>query len=333
MWLAPPEQTSPQHSIIMGGQTQRQALIRPMRLTALLLLLALCQATFAARSTEAAEVVVDIPYMERAGLHLDYAIDLLTLALALSEQRYGPYKIVQQPSQTVIRRQLLELQKNERLSVAISMPMPEWLNNAEQIPFPIMKGLASYRLFFSHRQNLERVNAIEGLAALKTLKIGQGAGWSTAKILEDNGFEVVYGGPYETLFPMLLGDRFQLLMRGVYEIKPELEVYQPDMPDLAMVDEIAIYTYLPMYFFVSRKQPELAERLNFGLKKAHETGQWDALFYHYFSDTLSLLNLETRRVFYLNNTNIDRSFYANDKPYLLPSIVTLESQRQQAITD
>ncbi|UZJ45538.1 transporter substrate-binding domain-containing protein [Marinimicrobium sp. C6131] len=298
-----------------------------MRLISLLLVLAICQATFAAQPTGSVPEVIKIPYMERAGLHRDYANDLLKLALELSEHRYGPYEIVQQPAQTVIRRQLLELQEEGHLSVALSMPMAEWLNNAEMIPFPIMKGLASYRLFFSHRKNLDRFNAIDDLDTLKTLKIGQGPGWSTSKILEDNGFEVVYGGPYKTLFPMLHGDRFQLLMRGVYEIQPELEAYLPEMPELVIVDGIAIYTYLPMYFFVSREQPGLAERLRYGLKKAHDNGQWDALFDQYFGDMLNWLNHGTRRVFYLDNTNIDRSFYANDKSFLLKSIVALESQR------
>ncbi len=261
-------------------------------------------------------------------MHIDYASDLLTLALELSKDRYGSYQVVQQPAQTVIRRQLLELQKGGDLSVAVSMPMQEWLDNARIIPFPLLKGLASYRLFFSHSKNLDRFNAIEHLDELKSLKVGQGSGWSTAKILEDNGFQVVYGGPYRTLFPMLHGDRFQLLMRGVYEIKPELEAFLPEMPELVIVDGFAVYTYLPMYFFVSREESELAERLTYGLQKAHDTGQWDRLFYQYFNDTLSLLNLERRRVFYLNNTNIDGSFYENDKPYLLESIVTLESQRQ-----
>ncbi len=299
-----------------------------MRLTALLLLLANCLPAFANPVVVQTPELVKIPYMERAGLHRDYANDLLELALKLSEEHYGPYEVIQQPAQTVIRRQLLALQQGDDLSVAISMPMPEWRNNAKMIPFPLMKGLASYRLFFCHRKNLERFNAIENIEELKSLKVGQGTGWSTAKILEDHGFQVVYGGPYKTLFPMLHGGRFDLLMRGVYEIQPELAAYLPQMPELAIVDGFAVYTYLPMYFFVSEQKPELAERLTYGLQKAHDSGEWDRLFYRYFSDTLRVLNLERRRLFYLSNTNIDGSYYENDKPYLLESIVTLESQRQ-----
>lgn len=271
--------------------------------------------------------VVKIPHMEVAGLHRQYANALLELTLTLSEPRYGPYEVVQQTEETVIRRQLLELEGGRNLSVAISMPMPEWLEKTDRVPFPIMKGLASYRLFFARQKNLAEFNAIDDVEALKKLRIGQGPGWSTGRILEDGGFRVVYGGPYPTLLPMLNADRFDLLMRSVYEIEGELKRYQPDMPDLAVVDGIGLYTYLPMYFFVSKTQPTLAERIEYGLVLAYESGQLDALFNRYFSESLTMLNLEERRVFYLPNTNIDPTFYESDKLYLLKS-VQLAAERQ-----
>lgn len=279
---------------------------------------------------EATTTVVTIPYMEREGLHREYSNKLLKLALEASKEKYGSYKIIQQEKQTVIRRQLQELEKGENLSVAISMPTPEWLYKARVVQFPIARGLASYRLFFALEKNLPAFNHIESLNTLKTLKIGQGPGWSTAKILEDNGFQVVYAGDYQTLFPMLNADRFQLLMRGVYEIGPELDAYKPSIPELRIVEGFAVYTYLPMYFFVSRKDSVLADRLEYGLKQAHKSGQMDSLFNRYFSGTLQLLNLDQRRIFYLRNTNIDASFYERDKPYLLESINKLEARQSSA---
>lgn len=285
--------------------------------------------SFSANVVEAArpELSVTIPYMERASAHLVYAESLLNVALALSEDKYGPYKIVQQEQQTVIRRQLLELEKGDSLSVAVSMPTTEWMVRARVVQFPIMKGLPSYRMFFAHEKNRESINKIATLDALRELKIGQGQGWSTGKILEANGFQVVYGGPYKTLIPMLTSDRFQLLMRGVYEMEPEAEAYQDVMPELGMVDGIAVYTYLPMYFFVSKKQPQLAMRIEYGLKKAHANGQLDVMLEKYFSGSLSLLHAKQRKVFYLNNANINATFFEHDKPYLLPAISKLEAER------
>lgn len=292
-----------------------------------LLLICLVNSFFAhAEDAAKATTIVKIPYMERAGMHRDYADALLKLALDLSEDKFGSYEIIQHPQQTVIRRHLLELEKGGDLSVATSMPTPEWLNKARIVQFPIMKGMASYRMFFAHKKNLAMFNEIDNLDALKAFKVGQGPGWSTGKILEDNGFKVVYGGPYETLLPMLSADRFQLLMRGVYEIVPELGKYESTKSELGIVESFAVYTYLPMYFFVSKNQPLLAERLEYGLKRVHATGQLDTLFNHFFSETLDLLNVDQRKIFYLPNTNIDSSFYEQDKPYLLDSINKLETE-------
>jgi hypothetical protein len=272
-------------------------------------------------------LLVHIPLMERASPHREYADKLLELALSYSEKKYGPYQLIQQKQQTVIRRQLLELEKGENLSVAVSMPMPEWLHSARLVQFPIMKGMASYRMFLTREDKVDALNKLTSLAALKKIKVGQGVGWSTAKILEDNGFDLIYGGPYETLLPMLRADRFQVLMRSVYEIEPEMKAWRSHMPELALVDEIAVYTYLPMYFFVSKKQPQLAERIEYGLKLASADNAVDKLFNHYFRDALALMHARDRKVFYLRNTNIESSLFERDKPWLLDSIKALEASR------
>jgi hypothetical protein len=275
---------------------------------------------------QATETVVKIPYMDRAASHRIYANELLKLALSLSAEKYGPFKITQQKYQTVLNRQLLEIENGQWLSVAVSMPTKEWLSNAQIVNFPIMKGLASYRLFFSLDKTLPQLNQLQSLDALKKLYIGQGRGWSTANILEDNGFTVMYGVSYENLFPMLHADRFQLLMRGIYEIEPEFEEYKHTMPHLRIVDSFAVYTYLPMYFFVNKKQIQLVERLTYGLIRANDSGQLDNLFNHYFAKTV--LSLKTpRKVFFLNNSNIEPSFFVRDGPYLLEEIRQLEKQK------
>ena len=281
-----------------------------------------------ALETDEPTQVVTIPYMERPAVHRDFADVLLQLALQISEDKYGPYKIVQQKQQTVMLRQLQELEKGEHLTVAISMPMAESLERAQNIQFPVLKGLSSYRMFLVHRHHLARINNIDTLTALKTLKVGQGPGWSTAAILENNGFEVVYSGRYSTLVPMLKADRFQLLMRAVYEIGPEFIVFKTDFPELEMADEIAVFTYLPMYYFVSKTQPLLIERLDYGLKKAYSSGQYDVLYKQYFGDALKLMFAKQRKIFYLENTNIDRSFFDMDKPYLMDSIIKMEQTRR-----
>lgn len=281
--------------------------------------------TFGTFAEEAIDIAT-IPYMDITAGHRDFADVMLKLALQLSEEEYGPYKIVQHEKPTVILRQLQEMEKGETLSVAVAMPVEEWLSKTQMVQFPVLKGLSSYRMFLVHKTNLASINSIDSIDALRILKVGQGPGWSTAKILENNGFQVVYGGPYGTLIPMLKADRFQLFMRAVYEIGPEYQEFASEAPELNIAEDIAVYTYLPMYFFVSKKHPRLAERLDYGLKRAHASGEFDKLFLAYFSDALKLMNAKKRKIFYLENTNIDASFYEADKPYLLESIRKLETE-------
>lgn len=272
-------------------------------------------------------MTVTIPLMEREASHRAYADAILKLALELSKEKYGPYQIVQQQQETVIRRQLLEVESGKNLSLAVSMPTQEWLEKTRVVPFPIMKGLASYRLFLAHSGNRQLFRKVQSLNELRELVIGQGQGWSTGKIMEDNGFNVVYGGPYATLLPMLKANRFQLLMRSIYEVEPELHAYQTTMPELMIVQEFGLYTYLPMYFFVSKKQPLLAERLEYGLKKAHANGQLDKMFEFWFADALKLLRDKHRKIFLLPNTNIDQTFFEQDKPYLLKEVIEQEKRQ------
>lgn len=271
---------------------------------------------------------VVIPYMDVEAPHRIYADDLLAKAMELSSAKYGPYEIIQQEQQSVIKRHLLELEKGTSISVAVSMPTPEWLEKALPVRIPLMKGLSSYRLFLGNKKNQSAFDAVKSLEDLKQLSVGQGSGWSTAKLLEDNGFKVVYGGPYPTLIPMLEANRFQLLMRSIFEVTPELNAYQKHMPDLTRVDNFAVYTYLPMYFFVAKNQPQLVERIEYGLKKAQANGQMDKLFNAYFANDLKLLKNKNLKIFYMPNTNIDQSFFEQDKPYLLDSIVKLEQKNR-----
>ncbi len=289
----------------------------------LALLAALPDAALAALAAPPAPLLVTLPYMEREAPHRTYADELLALALQLSSDRYGPYRLAQQREETVIRRQLVELQQGH-LSVAVAMPTREWLDGALPVRVPIMRGLASFRFFLGRESERQAYAAVRTADDLRSLSIGQGPGWSTAALLQQGGFKVVHGGPHSTLIPMLHAGRFQLLMRSIYEVEPELHSQRDNHPGLFIVDDFAVFTYMPMYFFVARRQPQLAERLTYGLKKAYANGQLDRLFTRFFGDSLKLLANPRLRLIHVPNTNIDRSFFERDRPYLLPAVIAQE---------
>lgn len=301
-----------------------------MRLLAALLLALpgapTCQAAPAPSAPAAAPAVqvVTIPYMEREAPHRIYADRLLALALSLSSERYGPYRLEQQKQESVIRRQLLELEPGGKLNVAVAIPSPEWLERARPVRFPLMKGLSSFRFFLGNKANQPLYDGVNRVEDLKRLSIGQGPGWSTIKPLQDSGFRIGLGGAHATLIPMLQSGRFQLLMRSVFEVGPELQANRLNHPDLMIVDDFAVFTYMPMYYFVARDQPRLAERIEYGLKLAHASGKMDRLFQQYFGSSLALLKNRQLKVFRIPNTNIDPGFFQRDRPYLLDAVVAAE---------
>ncbi|MFG6413776.1 substrate-binding periplasmic protein [Roseateles sp. DC23W] len=281
-----------------------------------------CQA--ATPPAPAAVQVVTIPYMEREAPHRVYADRLLALALSLSSDRYGPYRLEQQKQESVIRRQLLELEPGGTLSVAVAMPSAEWLERARAVRFPLMKGLSSFRFFLGSKANQPLYDGVHHIEDLKRLSIGQSPGWSTIKPLQDSGFRVGIGGAHATLIPMLQSGRFQLLMRSVFEVGPELQAHQRQQPDLMIVDDFTVFTYMPMYYFVARDQPRLAERIEYGLKLAHASGKLDRLFVQYFGASLALLKHRQLKVFRIPNTNIDPGFFQRDRPFLLDAVIAAE---------
>jgi len=264
--------------------------------------------------------------MERVSPHRVYSHELLRLALELSEDKYGPFELRKQTYQTGLNRQLQNLKSNRNIDVATSMPKESWLESITRVPFPILKGLASYRVFFTTKSLLPQFDNVNSVDALSKFSVGQGIGWSTSNILSRNGIEVVHAPSLETAFNMLHAQRFSLLMRGVYEAIEEHPKYQTPTEELKLVDNFAVFTYLPLYFYVSKENTILAERLEYGLKLANASGKIDELMQLYFSKTFEFLEKNSLKVIYLKNINIDDSFYSSDSPYLLESINQLKTE-------
>jgi len=276
--------------------------------------------------------VYAMPVLDDKDMRHEHNYELLVMALEASKDKYGPYKVSRSYRSISNDRILPELIKGEHLSVGVSMPKDEWQGKTNVVPFPILKGLASYRLFFCLSKNKGTLKNALSLQDLRRYKFGQGRGWSTVKILKDNGFKVVYGDSYSSMFKMLAADRYDFLMRGVYEISIERDIFSKTVPGLSVAEGVVIYTYLPLYFNVTKTQPQLAERLEYGLKKAYASGQTEVLFDKYFKPGIQWLKLRERKVFYMENTNLKKypGLFERDKPYLLDFVSTSHQQAPQA---
>lgn len=288
-----------------------------------LFLISFCSTMSFARTTDVQKsqlTIVRVPHMKRQTQHPEYLHKLLELALSRTEATYGPYRIQHQDTETLQERQLRGLETGEDVSVTYSNAKARWDNVAIRVPFPLMKGLGSVRFFFTLRKNLPALKNVNSLKDFYQFSQGQGLGWSTAIILERNNFRVVYGSRYEGMFDMLEADRFDLLMRSAFELLGEKVHLSTEHPSITYDPNTAMLTFLPMYFYVSNTQPELATRLEQGLKSAYESGDFDKLFRHYFKEASQLALSPSVRTHWINNVNVTTEQFYEAKPYLLPAL-------------
>jgi hypothetical protein len=232
----------------------------------------------------------------------DYAIELLKQALQKTENSDGPFKMAPAEEMNVGRAiKFLANGKVERVNVIWTTSSENRENSLLPIQIPIRKGLLGYRIFLIKKQDRDKFSAIRTVDELKKLKVGQGQVWNDVKIFKANGFGLVTGSDYEGLFEMLIRGRFDYFSRGINEALNEYEVRKELLPDLFVEETILLYYPWPKYFFTSRKNPELAERIERGLRMMIEDGSFDEYFMKYHQKDIERANLKNRRVFKIHN--------------------------------
>ncbi|MBX2808933.1 MAG: transporter substrate-binding domain-containing protein [Cellvibrionaceae bacterium] len=232
-----------------------------------------------------------------------YSEKLLKLILEHTQDEYGEAQQQRHHSPTS-RERLFRLVKEGKIHVAAEAPKPNWENELIPIRIPLRKGIQGYRLFMVHRDYAQDFGQAQTLDELKTWPTGSGYQWSTRRVMEENGFNVVISKSYSSLFTMLNAKRFISFSRGINEIFSEYDKFQKELPNVIIDQHIAVYIPLPTYFFVSPKQPKLAARIQKGLETIINNGEFDKLFYAHHGDMIRQAKLKNRRIFTLNNSNL-----------------------------
>jgi hypothetical protein len=243
----------------------------------------------------------------------DYATQLLEKALKKTVKSHGPFKMKPGASMNV-GRAFTYLNEGEIVNVGWSSPTNEREANFIPIRIPIRKGLLGYRIFLIKKQDRAKFAAIRTLDELKKLKVGQGHIWNDVKVFKANGFKVVTSSVYEGLFKMLIHGRFDYFSRGINEAPSEYQQRKDKLPDLFLEENILLYYPWPKYFFTSKKTPELAERIERGLRIMIQDGSFDKHFMKFHQKDIEMTNLKNRRLFKIDNP-------------LLPSTVPIDQNQ------
>ncbi len=231
----------------------------------------------------------------------DYIFRLIQLALKASEDKYGPCEARLLGYDLPLKRMELYLEKNLNIDV-VSLTVKEKRDKRfRAVRIPIAKGMVGLRVFLIRRGEQHRFSSISNLSELKTMVAGQGKGWVDEAILQYNGIEVLASGNVTTLQDMLVAGRFDYYPRGALQLIPEMKIYE-NMP--IDVEQKLILSYPSMTaFYVNKYRPELAERLEYGLRKVIRNGSFDDLFYSHPTTVKALenLNIDKRTVIKLCN--------------------------------
>jgi len=242
-----------------------------------------------------------------------YYLALLKLALESSKEEFGEYQLKKAVQPMFQGRAIVEIKYNRNLSVTWTMTSKAREQELNPIRIPILRGLGGYRIFLIKQGQQEKFSQIHNTKQLKKLFAGQGHDWPDSAVLVDNGFRLITGPGHSTLFNMLQHGRFDYMPRALHEPWNEVGLFQ----GLQVESSLALHYPSPYYFFVSKDNLKLKNRIEKGLINAEKNGNFKRLFdsHPVTKDMLASAKLGQRKVFTLKN-----SFMSSETHQLIKDI-------------
>ncbi|MBU3015010.1 transporter substrate-binding domain-containing protein [Poseidonibacter lekithochrous] len=248
-----------------------------------------------------------------------YEIELLSLALDKTKDKYGEYKLIPSKKMTITRA-VYNLKENKIKNFILKTSVDNTLLNKFSFSnFPVDRGIVGYRVSFISPQMKEKIHNIKSLEELKTLKFAQGVGWLDTNILKSNGFNVRIIANYSSFFHMITLNRIDLFPRGINEVLAEYEAYK-HLDKLDYDRTFALYYPLPRFFFMNKKNEKIAKRIEEGLKIGFYDGSIDKLFEKYYQPSINFINMKQRKIYKIDNPflkGIDKSYEKYNYPFLI----------------
>lgn len=229
------------------------------------------------------------------------AFQVMQRALNLSAHEYGPYTLqISAPMEQ--GRASRELEKNQSVHIANFAPDANREEKLLPIRIPVTMGLLGYRVCLIREGAQARFDNIRSMQDLiqENILFGQGKHWPDVDILRDNGLKVITSAKYKSLFEMLKKRRFDCFSRSISEVMPELA--QHHKQGVRVEKSILLAYRLPTFFFVSKKNPRLAERITVGMQRGLQDGSLIRLVRNQYRDDITHLHLKNRVIISLDNT-------------------------------
>ena len=240
---------------------------------------------YASADEEVGEATEWILWISGTKARRDYEIAITQLVLEQSVDRYGPFSLIINDEQYTALRSNQELKKG-KYHFTVS---GDWINLEQQsqdyirVPIPLWEGLQGYRQLMVEESRLPQLQTISSIDDLKLFTVGLGENWTEVLIFQDNDLPVVTALNITSLFKMLSRNRYDYLPLGINEMSGSLRQASKNHDNLAVVPDILLHYPLNIYFQVGKANPQLAERLEYGLRKVMNTELWEATVRDYLS--------------------------------------------------
>lgn len=238
-----------------------------------------------------------------------YHTQVLRRILALTPE-FGNAEAVPHPQPMPQARQILKLQSGEG-HIMWSATSDEREQQLLPVRFPLLQGLAGYRVLVIHKYKQYKFNADIGDDTLRSYLGVQGADWPDLTVLQYNGFKAE-GSPWSLWFTSMfiavekgLVDYFP---RNVLEVASEMARYQDR--NIKIEDNLLLRYANYEYFFVSPNHPELVSRIQTGLLRMLTSGELQAYFTKHYehANAMALATDPHRKIFDLDNPALTITF-------------------------
>ncbi len=263
----------------------------------------------AALAQPAAPLLVRHDFFVSAGSDtLNYKGEVLTLLLEKSKGRYGPYVMQRKDQRDWSKNRAYAELERGNLDVISSMTEESREQTSIPIRYCLYKGLLGVRIGMGTPERVRQLDHLRTWDELKEVRLGQVFYWPDFTIQTDAGLKVLRLTETTASIQRLKLGTFDLLPLGVVEVEPIAK-----QNGLALISTWAIAYPTAYYFFVSKKRPELAERLAYGFEQAIKDHSFDQLFAKRIGPLITDMALEKRNIFYLKNALLPKETPLNRK--------------------
>lgn len=242
----------------------------------------------------------------------DYYLALIDAALKATMGDFGTYQLQysQQPLASERKHELLVAGEILNIDRLVGFPTNDGPRKGLlRVPVPLLNGFMGYRVLLIRAENQARFSAITRLDELIQLPMGFGKGWE-GYVYKENGFSLTETISVSMMLKMLAGKRYAFVPLSAIEIDERYQIDGRAVDYLVPEKTLLIYMPLPVYFYVSPREPLLAERLTKGLELLNASGDMERIFMAYFSERLKRLKLSQRKIFELKHPDDDGSLGA-----------------------